>query len=69
MNKLEITQCINGYRVNWTEDDVSQEVVCEEPETENGELEAMRNLLYVIKEYFGVFYSKHNENNLCIEIK
>ena len=29
----------------------------------------MKELLFIVKEYFGIFYSKHNDRNLCINIK
>lgn len=41
----------------------------EEPDTEIGELEAMQKLLWFVKEHFGVFHSKHNKQNLVIEIQ
>ena len=71
---LRITKCENGFRVNHIEeidDDRYRvsETVFEEPETENGEMVAMQNLLYHIKEHFAVYYSKHNKANIIINIE
>jgi hypothetical protein len=44
-------------------------VVFEAPEEENRDLIAMRNLLLYVKEHFGVYYQKHDNENLIIEIK
>jgi len=43
--------------------------VYEEIDRENSELETMKELLYDIKEYFGIFNSKHNKFNLNIYIE
>jgi len=69
---LRITQCLNGYRVNYLEeiDGKTQvmEVVFEEPETEDGGKEAMKKVSWFVSEYFGVFYSKNSKTNLVHEI-
>lgn len=44
-------------------------VVFEEPEEENGVLIAMRNLLLFTKDHFGVFYNKHDKQNIIIDIE
>jgi hypothetical protein len=44
------------------------EMVFEEPESETGELEAMKKLLWFTMEHFGLYYSKHNKQNLVVEI-
>jgi hypothetical protein len=44
-------------------------VVFEAPEEENRDLIAMRNLLLYVKDHFGVYYSKHEKENLIIEIE
>lgn len=68
---LRITKGDNGYRVNWLEDteDIAlvREMVFEE--VESCELETMKDLLWFIKEHFGVYHSKHNKQNLVIEIQ
>lgn len=70
---LRITKGDNGYRVNWLEEIEDEilvrEMVFEIPDTENGEMEAMKSLLWFVKKYFGVFFSKHNKQNLVIEIE
>jgi len=62
----------NGYTVSWAEEGAdgelsSNEHVIEEKDTDNGELEAMKELLLFIKESFGVNWSKHNPINLEIK--
>jgi hypothetical protein len=70
--KLIIEQTKNGFILSGKfNDDLmnQQKIVIEEEEKENSDLEAMEKLLWQIKEYFGVYYSKHNKKNLVIEIK
>jgi hypothetical protein len=70
--KLIIEQIKNGYILlgKFSDDLMNQQkIVIEEKESEDGELEAMQELLWQIKEYFGVYHSKHNKKNLIIEIK
>ena len=70
--KLEITKVENGFTVKkfCEELDREQIEVYEEKEMEiNSELECMKNLLWDIKEYFGVNHSKHNKVNLNINIE
>jgi hypothetical protein len=73
--EIEIEKVSNGYVVTeWTENDVGesvieQQTVIEEPETATGDIEAMQNLLWFVKEHFGVMYSKHNKRNLVVEIQ
>ena len=72
---IDIEKVSNGYVVTeWTENEEGKPVmepqtVFEEPDTETGELEAMQNLLWFIKETFGVMHSKHNKRNLVVEIQ
>lgn len=64
-----IRKCENGYVIRHIEESnekIPLEVVFEEREDE---LEPMRNVLYYIKEYFGIYYSKHNKQNLVIKIE
>lgn len=66
---LSITKVANGYLVIYNEDGIGIKKVFEEQDTEDGELECTKNLLYYIKEHFGVYYSKHNKNNLVLNIE
>lgn len=71
--ELHITKAKNGYYMMWQEE-VEREVinhqeVFEEKDGEDEEIECMRRLLLRIKEYFGVYYSKHNQKNLVVEIE
>lgn len=70
--KLEITKCDNGYILKgvFGNSDVESEVVIQQDEYDlNGELKAMRDMLWEVKEYFGLYYSKHNKHNLNIKIE
>ena len=72
--EANIEKVVNGYIVRHLaerEDGTKylQTVVFQGPETEGGENESMKNLLYYIKEFFGVYYDKHNEKNLIIGIE
>ena len=69
----EITKGINGYVMTHQEElddgETREEIqVFEEPDIEAGELEAMRSLLRAVMDFFGVYYSTHNQHNLIIEI-
>ncbi len=69
--QLEIESVSNGYIIKGQSTDLDRVNVVEviiKPETEEGDLEAMQELLYKIKEYFGVYHSKHNKKNLEINI-
>lgn len=71
---LNINKAGNGYICEWWFDDDEgcqdkKQWVIEEQDTEYGELEAMRDLLYLVMQHFGINYSKHNKRNICIEIK
>lgn len=74
--KLNIERVSNGYVCTWTEDTEGDtamtcwknvSAVFEEADTETGELDCAVNMLYFVKEHFGIYYSKHNKRN--IEIK
>ena len=74
--KIEIKKVDNGYICSWLEESDSEEdyyikhiKIFENKETSEDELDVVLDLLYFIKEYFGVNYSKHNKRNLNIEIK
>jgi hypothetical protein len=70
---LRVTNCVNGYRATWLEECEDEtrvmEMVFEAADTEIGELEAMKNLLWFVKEHFGIYLNKHNQQNLVIEIQ
>jgi hypothetical protein len=57
---LEIIKAKNGFIVKTTESFVVFEQV--------NEVENMAKLLYFVKDYFGVTYSKH-KSNIIIEVK
>jgi len=69
--KIEIKKVTNGYFIkgNFNDSEIPQEVVIEEGVEENSNLLAMQQLLFLVKDYFGIFYSDHNKENLIIEIK
>lgn len=65
--KLIIKRVDNGYilKGKFGDTDLVTEVVIPD---HLDELEGMKNLLYEVMEYFGVFYGKHNKKNIVIEI-
>lgn len=67
--KLEIIKVTNGYLLKgkFNDSDYVQTVVIEEKT--NNDFGAMQEVLYIIKEYFGIYYSNHNKENLIIEIE
>ena len=71
---IAVERVTNGYICWWYDEDEEgkpfiQSQVFEEVDMENGELEATMNMLYFVKEHFGVHFSKHNKFNLDISIK
>ena len=78
---IKISRVENGYVLEWEEEGESDEdkkdyiinhsKVIEDPDddTELSELTAMKDLLWEISRYFGVNYSKHNKQNINIEIE
>ena len=71
---LHIEKVSNGYIARYVDQyedggKFIQTVVFEAPEEKGGELEAMRNLLLFVKEHFGVFYNKHDKQNIIIDIE
>ena len=71
---LHIEEVSNGYIARYVDQyedggKFIQTVVFEAPEEKGGELEAMRNLLLFVKEHFGVFYKKHDKQNIIIDIE
>lgn len=65
--KLEIKRLSNGYLLTgrFSDSDRVTSIVLEEKD----ELLAMQELLYITKDYFGVYYSDHNTENLTIGIE
>jgi len=71
MQKLQIEQTNNGYIMTgkFNDSEEKTKIVIEEKDEEDSELIAMQDLLWQIKEYFGIYNSKHNKKNLNIEIE
>jgi hypothetical protein len=79
--EISIRKVDNGFVCSWEEESddetprfVTHEQVFEEKEnfltSENkDELENMKELLWFVKDFFAVNYSKHNKANLNIEIE
>lgn len=68
---IKITEVDNGYILEWQDEiDEKEIIVHKEVYSSNEcELECMKKVLIRIKEYFGMFYSKHENKNLIIEVK
>jgi hypothetical protein len=80
---IKIRKVKNGYVCSWLEENnenimVENEQVFEEKDEytdedtndENiSELKCMQEVLYFVKEHFGIYYSKHKNNNLIIDIE
>ena len=71
MWKLEIERANNGYILKGQFGDNLEvtSIIINEPNTEFGELEAMRDLLLEIKEYFGVYRKKYAKRNVIVDIE
>ena len=72
--KCEITKVDNGYTLTHKEeidDHVYKTVtrVINEDDSQYGDLEAMKELMYEIQDYFAVVYNKHAKKNLYIEVR
>ena len=71
---LEITKAENGYIAEYWDDgeedgeSIRHQILFEEQDDEKGELDCMGNLLYFVKEHFGIYSSKHDRYLLNIEI-
>jgi hypothetical protein len=61
-----VARCVDQYEYGGK---FIRTIVFEAPEEKGGELEAMRNLLLFVKEHFGVFYNKHDKQNIIIDIE
>jgi len=68
--KLEIKRINNGYilKGKLSDDEFEIEKVIQESNLVDNELNAMRSLLFEVKEYFGIYYNKHNKKNIEIYI-
>jgi len=71
MQKLQIEQTENGYIIvgKFNDNEEKTKIVIEEQDDDGAGLIAMQCLLWQIKEYFGIYNSKHNKKNLVIEIE
>ena len=70
---LVIDKADNGYTAEYLDEEedgrmVKHQSVFEMTDDEKGELNCMVNLLYFIKEHFGIYGSKHDRYLLNIEI-
>jgi hypothetical protein len=76
---LKITRAKNGYICEWEEDwtpedkpqgtrVIKKKFVFEEKEREGGDLDCMSELLWFVKEHFGIMWNKHNPKNLDIKV-
>ena len=71
--RLLVQKADNGFFCEWYEENDDKETDCknvvfEESDKETGEFACMANLLYFVKEHFGIYYSKHNKYNLEIKV-
>lgn len=68
---LHIRRVANGYILKGYPEgsETIEERLIEEPSGADGELKAMETLLWEVKEYFGIFFSKHAERNLIIRVE
>lgn len=69
--QLIIIRANNGYILKgmFGDRETASSEVIEECEVEDSELKAMKDMLYQVKEYFGIHYSKHDNFNIEIAIK
>ena len=66
---IDIKRVEGGFILDRFEgEDLIQSVVGE-PDTDTGSLEAMRDVLYLVVEYFGLQGSKHDKHRIKIEIE
>ena len=69
--KLEIKKVNNGYILKGrfgNSENITEQVI-EDNNIDNSKLEGMKNVLYEVMDYFAVYYSKHNKENLIIKIE
>jgi len=70
---LEIIKADNGYIAEYSDlgedgEPSQHQMVFEEHDDEKGELDCMVNLLYFVKEHFGIYGSKHDRYWLQMEV-
>lgn len=68
---MGIMRASNGFILKWYDEDdegreYPQTLVIEEVD---GELKAAQKMLWEVLEYFGIYHSKHNKENLVIKIE
>lgn len=68
-----IAKVQNGYIISFNDEDDQEKSYMKtevfEETDELDELEVMKSLFYWIKEHFGVYYNKHGDRNLIIQIE
>ena len=71
MTKLIIESTDNGYILSgkFENSDAISKIVIQDNAESDSDLDTMSALLHEVKEYFGIYYSKHNEKNLMIKIE
>lgn len=70
--KISIEKVQNGYILSYyeeIEDDVYKKYKQVFSDEDDGEDEALVELLRTVSGHFGIFHSKHNDKNLKIEYK
>ena len=71
---LKITKVDNGYIAEYSDavdedgEIIGHRLVFPELDTENGELEAMQNLLWFVMEHFAIYGSDHDRYRLQVEV-
>ena len=71
--EITVRKADNGYLLMWEDESedgsglIKHTTVIEEKTDK--ELESMEEVLFAVKEFFGVYYSKHNKENLMVGIK
>ena len=75
---IKINKVKNGYICEWEEESedgkmIKHQQVFEERYTdtdpEESEKECTKEMLLFVKDYFAIFFSKHNKKNLIIELQ
>lgn len=69
--KLIIEKVKNGYILDgkFGDNNITSKIAIEEKDTRLGAKEAMMDLLFRVKEYFACYYSKHDKNNVIVEME
>jgi hypothetical protein len=68
---IKVSRADNGFICEWEDEDdegnpLKHSQVFSEDDSELGELKCTNDMLWFVKEHFGVFWSKHNKKNLKI---